>query len=423
MKAQRAVFRGMKAAMVVLFLLGAFLALSSEGNSAQANSCLECHSNAGRILSLAQPPEDNGGSCGSAPDRPYFLNFFVNRTFPDSFHGRLGCTTCHRGVATGGAVTADDMKNAHQDMIDPTTSCQSCHATIVASHQTSIHHTLAGQDKALMLRSGQENFDRLHTMRSLDCNTCHAGCGDCHVSIPQGVGGGLIQGHAFFKKPPMKETCAACHGTRAGGEFLGAVSESLPADVHFTRGMECVSCHQESLHGDGTIYDNRWSVQGLPDCANCHRRVPDTSSSVLAHQIPKHQSVSCQVCHAVAYNNCFACHSYIDDKGTYHRTPGEKLAMFKIGRNTVPGYSYSYVPVRHNPVDRQAFDFFGENLLPFFDDVPNWRTAAPHNIQRVTPQNRSCDSCHGNRTLFLTRDDLDPADARANEQVVVDRVP
>lgn len=97
--------------------------------------------------------------------------------------------------------------------------------------------------------------------------------------------------------------------------------------------------------------------------------------------------------------------------------------MFKIGRNTVPGYPYAYVPVRHNPVDRQAFDYFGENLLPFFDEYPNWKTAAPRNIQRVTPQNRTCDSCHGNRGLFLTREDLDPADARANEQVVVDRIP
>jgi thiosulfate/3-mercaptopyruvate sulfurtransferase len=423
MKRQRAVFRSLKVAMIGLSLVGLFGLYHREGNSAQANSCFDCHSNAGRLLTLAQPPEEEGGGCGSAPERPYFLNFFVNRTFLDTFHGRLGCTSCHRGNAATGSVTADDMRQAHQGMVGPTAQCAMCHASTVEIHRTSLHSTLAGQDQALRRRAGPENFDRLHAMRQMDCNQCHGGCGDCHVSIPQGVGGGLIQGHTFFKKPPMRETCAACHGTRAGGEFLGTVSESIPADVHFTQGMDCLSCHREPLHGDGVEYQSRWEVQGLPDCTNCHRGLPDFSSQVAAHMIPNHQSVSCQVCHSVAYNNCFACHSYVDENGKYHRTPGQKLAMFKIGRNTVPGYPYAYVPVRHNPVDRQAFDYFGENLLPFFDEYPNWKTAAPHNIQRVTPQNRTCDSCHGNRSLFLTQEDLDPADARANEQVVVDRIP
>ncbi|MCS6806860.1 MAG: hypothetical protein RMM98_04895 [Acidobacteriota bacterium] len=432
MHKQQPIARSMKVIVTSLCLLALFILMNVErsasfkaegSSSSQANSCFDCHSNSGRLLSLAQPPEEEGGGCGAAPDRPYFLNFFVSRTFLSSVHGRLSCTSCHGGNAATGAATAADMRAAHQGMIEPTASCRACHAATVASHQTSLHKTLAGQDQALLLRAGQQNFDRLHAMRTMDCNKCHAGCGDCHVSIPQGVGGGLIQGHTFFKKPPMKETCAACHGTRAGAEYLGTVKEGLPADVHFTKGMDCLACHKEAFHGDGIQYQSRWQVQGLPKCTDCHRALPDATSRVMAHLIPKHQTVSCQVCHAVAYNNCFTCHSFVDAQGKYRRIPQQKLVLFKIGRNTVPGYPYTYVPVRHNPIARNTFDYFGQNLLPFFDDYPNWKTAAPHNIQRVTPQNRTCGACHGNRSLFLTREDLDAADPRANEQVVVDRIP
>lgn len=313
------------------------------------------------------------------------------------------------------------MEAAHADMKEPGTQCSHCHSEVTQRHESSIHWTLAGQDRWLKRRAGsEENFHDLKPVRHNDCNTCHAGCSDCHITIPQAVGGGLISGHTFFGTPPMEDTCAVCHASRAGHEFMGQVSEGISADVHFQAGMTCLDCHEEPMHGDGNAYHSRWKVEGLPRCEDCHEPLPNAKTP--AHDAG-HTGVSCQSCHAQAYNNCFQCHASINDEGAYHRAARSKDVMFKIGRNTVPADRYEYVPVRHNPVARDAFQFFGENLLPNFDQYPTWKTASPHNIQRVTPQNQSCGSCHGNRDLFLTDDDLHPDDSKANEEVTLEEAP
>ncbi|NJN44841.1 MAG: hypothetical protein HC806_09075 [Anaerolineae bacterium] len=96
-----------------------------------------------------------------------------------------------------------------------------------------------------------------------------------------------------------------------------------------------------------------------------------------------------------------------------------------IGRNPNPNYHrpYEYVPVRHVPVDVNSYSFYGENLLPNFNLLPTWTYATPHNIQRITPQNESCTSCHGNPDIFLTIDKVAPEEVEANQSVIVDQIP
>ena len=79
--------------------------------------------------------------------------------------------------------------------------------------------------------------------------------------------------------------------------------------------------------------------------------------------------------------------------------------------------------VRHIPIARDTFAFYGDDLLPNYGDVPTWKYAVVHNIQRVTPQNQACNNCHGQRSLFLTADDVDPDELEANGAVVVESVP
>ena len=97
---------------------------------------------------------------------------------------------------------------------------------------------------------------------------------------------------------------------------------------------------------------------------------------------------------------------------------------FKIGRNPIQsGYRpWKFVPVRHVPVTEDSFSDYGENLLDDFDALPTWKYATPHTIQRITPQNESCNSCHGNADIFLTADDVTPEELRANWRVIVERV-
>jgi thiosulfate/3-mercaptopyruvate sulfurtransferase len=99
--------------------------------------------------------------------------------------------------------------------------------------------------------------------------------------------------------------------------------------------------------------------------------------------------------------------------------------MFKIGRNPLQGEDrpWTYVPVRHVPIDPDSFEYYGQNLLPNFDALPTWKYATPHNIQRITPQNETCGSCHGNAEFFLTADDVAPDELEANKDVIVEELP
>jgi thiosulfate/3-mercaptopyruvate sulfurtransferase len=79
--------------------------------------------------------------------------------------------------------------------------------------------------------------------------------------------------------------------------------------------------------------------------------------------------------------------------------------------------------VRHVPAAVTSYSFYGENLLPGFDSLPTWVYATPHNIQKETPQNASCNACHGNSEIFLTLDKVRPEEVNANQTVIVDQIP
>jgi hypothetical protein len=76
---------------------------------------------------------------------------------------------------------------------------------------------------------------------------------------------------------------------------------------------------------------------------------------------------------------------------------------FKIGLNPLQSERRpeKFVTLRHVPVDQDSFQFYVANGLTNFDKLPTWKLATPHNIQRKTPQNASCNACHGKATLFL----------------------
>jgi thiosulfate/3-mercaptopyruvate sulfurtransferase len=121
------------------------------------------------------------------------------------------------------------------------------------------------------------------------------------------------------------------------------------------------------------------------------------------------------------YKSCFSCHVALDEKGLpYYETEDSKLT-FKIGRNPIKSDDrpWDYVLVRHVPVVPDSFAFYDGYVLPDFDNAPTWKHTTPHNIRRVTAQNESCDSCHGNADLFLTADDVTPEELEANADVIV----
>jgi hypothetical protein len=137
-------------------------------------------------------------------------------------------------------------------------------------------------------------------------------------------------------------------------------------------------------------------------------------------------TLSCQVCHSVTYTSCDGCHVAVSEKSgkPYFETDATYHTFF-IGRNPTPsaGRPYEYVPVRHVPSAPDSYAFYGENLLSNFDALPTWVYSTPHNIQRDTPQNASCESCHANAEIFLTADKVRPEELAANASVIVKNPP
>jgi len=281
----------------------------------------------------------------------------------------------------------------------------------------------------------------LQTMFTNHCTSCHTTCGDCHISQPNSVGGGFVEGHVIMKTPSMSQNCTACHGSRVGSEYLGK-HEEIPGDAHFRlERMNCIDCHTgEEMHGTGepctqchavddpveqTTLENRYAGEQSPSWESCHTKMGAWDDTNQNHQIHK-DKLACQVCHSVSYTSCDGCHVAISDKtgNPFYETEGDYLTFY-IGRNPSQNYHrpYEYVILRHAPTSSDSYSFYGDNLLPNFNAISTWVYATPHNIQKNTPQNESCNACHGNADIYLTIDKVKPEEVEANQSVVVDQIP
>ena len=375
-----------------------------------------------------------------APLEPWEKVLIDLEKYPSTVHGQIACADCH------GGAQASDKETAHTDLIanpseGPGSPCGECHPDMAVAFPNSLHATQRGYWTTLDARSTPENHAALETMFGNHCASCHTTCGDCHVSRPSSVGGGLLSGHVFEKTPPMTDVCTACHGSRVGNEFLGK-HEGIPGDVHFREGrMNCVDCHTgHEMHGQPSDCaachpgpeeaalappDHRYSGVQFPTCESCHPAATTGQDGLEMHQAHG-GDLSCQVCHSVTYTSCDGCHVAISDTTgqPFYKSEGD-YPTFLIGRNSLQSYQrpYAFVPVRHVPIDPDSYAFYGEDLLSNFDALPTWVYATPHNIQLKTPQAETCNACHGNPALFLTADKVAPEELEANRNIIIETVP
>ena len=353
--------------------------------------------------------------------------FFDNEAYFEDTHSNLGCITCH-----GGTSGTDEMEAAHEGVVrdpDATETCAMCHAETVEAATDSLHWDLEGYMTVLQERSDEEHMPQLMEAYDNHCAGCHTSCGQCHVSRPTSGGGGLLDGHVFKKTPPPYTTCTGCHGSRIENEYKGKNTDEednrYPADVHYNPGgMHCNDCHSaDELHGVTGDFEHRYDGAALPSCSGegCHEEI---DSEIPQHSDGHLAQLSCQVCHTTAYKSCYNCHVEQSDEGVPFFKIDESQMGFQIGLNTIRSADrpWKYVPVRHVPIARDSFSYYGEDLLPNFDSRPTWTFATPHAIQRVTPQNQACD-CHSDLSLFLTADDVNPDELTANQAVIVSEIP
>ncbi len=344
-----------------------------------------------------------------------------NEEFAETIHGEMGCVTCH----SGNGMT-DDKEQAHVDMRrEPIAAeaCNQCH-TDVHNDANSLHSTLRGYKTVLEQRASAETLPQImEEAFGNHCESCHTSCGQCHVSRPTNLGGGLTAGHQFKKIPPMNLTCTGCHGSRLDMEYKGK-NEGIPADVHWTKGgLPCFACHTANeMHGNLDYEANhRYDGPPNPVCTDCHPDVLE-SADFMEHRAVHTDKLACQVCHATEYKNCYSCHVQKSDEGVPYFKIEPSVMDVKIGYNPRQSEErpWKWVVLRHVPIDPDTFEYYGDNLLPNFDSLPTWVYATPHTIQRRTPQTEACTNCHGNSELFLTKDDLLPYEIEANKDVVVD---
>jgi thiosulfate/3-mercaptopyruvate sulfurtransferase len=346
--------------------------------------------------------------------------------FLSSIHNQQNCIGCH-----GGMPGTDDKQAAHQGVVrDPTLAdagpCTTCHSKEAQLAESSLHYTINGY-KTVMAARGMDFQDPM-AQQAFDnhCSSCHATCGECHISRPRSADGGLLAGHEVKKVASITNTCLACHGGRVGPEYQGK-NQGVKGDVHWLKGgMPCVQCHPVAdLHGDGTEYAHRFDGPVSPSCTDCHPDVSGGQDGVTQHAVHE-AKVACQVCHSAGpYKSCFNCHVGLDEEGlTYFKTDPSQMT-FKIGRNPLKSDErpWDYVLVRHVPTARDTFAFYGQDLLPGYDSVPTWKYAPVHNIRRSTPQNEECNNCHGNAAIFLSAADVPEDELEANKDVIVEEVP
>ena len=125
------------------------------------------------------------------------------------------------------------------------------------------------------------------------CNTCHAGCLDCHFA-PQ-----ADQPHRF-SKTPKSESCSGfgrssiCHSgsmeSRRGETYVGgdyAIPSGMASDVHYKNNIHCIDCHAIGKKGMG-------DMQRKADCQDCHMAIEE------AHAKGIHKNLDCAACHVNA---------------------------------------------------------------------------------------------------------------------------
>jgi hypothetical protein len=360
---------------------------------------------------------------------------YVSEDFLITTHGTISCVSCHNGNSN-----ASDKNEAHVGLIavpsdSATIYCDGCHGNTVANNESSLHRTQNGYYTLFEKRAGfdlRTNPDIVEEFNK-ECGTCHTTCGQCHVSRPQSVDAGFVNGHVFRETPHMTNNCTACHGSRVGAEYLGQ-NEGFRSDVHWLpNGKRCEFCHEGStLHGNGTLLETRYDERNTmaARCEECHE---DAKIANLYHEqhwqraetSPTIPHLSCQVCHSQDYKNCNECH-----------TGGSGIAepsyiTYKIGKNPIQSQSrpYDYVVVRHIPIAPDTYASWGVASLANYDSEPTWKYATPHNIQRWTARTDTTNgqqcwsNCHNNwveeLTTYLRNEDLKDYELEANKDVVI----
>jgi hypothetical protein len=199
----------------------------------------------------------------------------VDADFLEDVHAAPGCISCH-----GGTPEVIDKAKAHTGLkakasAQPEQSCGTCHVGVVEDARDSSHRMQWCYQSVLEARGADFTNPELVTAYNTHCTKCHADCGDCHISRPSALEGGLIAGHEVKRVASVFVTCGGCHSARINDEYKG-VHEGIPADLHWEQeGMPCTECHGIEQFHDGEHGSTRYTTtSGSMSCTwrRCNAR-------------------------------------------------------------------------------------------------------------------------------------------------------
>lgn len=442
----------------VLIICGALSACLPQRDSSTAevtqkmvqkdsSNCIICHGNKGFLeenrkqflaLETASGEEHSAGeeSEEEAPTAAQLAaGLFVDSEVMGA-HGELACLDCHSKPQGDATTPTWHVKIQTDPTADGGEVCASCHGQdMIDSFKASLHFTMNGVAKGLCERleqtpEAQPLFDDVfyEPQMYMGCNTCHATCGQCHVSNPNIVGGGLLNSHSFGK-PEAESSCNPCHYENS--EY------HLEVDVHATKhNMSCVDCHTDPVefHGrpvselkEGKLHYKgpESNETGLiePDmksgivqvtCVQCHE---DKTQNHPVEGVDHFSKMECFACHTMPYANCFGCHDgekpeYI---GAWGNGDPDTLNV-KLGLSIPADPTSKLTTLNHVGMTEGAF---GEGAPVVDTQNPEtkamWKPFAAHFIttkpfvsDAAKASGNTCDNCHdGNLDIFLRVENLD----------------
>lgn len=198
----------------------------------------------------------------------------------------------------------------------------------------------------------------------LTCNSCHAKtCDRCHKVEKEGIPAYSV------KQAKSMENCLSCHAREKA--LLGVIKKGEIKDVHFSKGMECMSCHTaREIHGDGKRYVSMREPGAMDvNCEKCHQK-----PATISHKIHK-DKLDCTACHVRQVITCANCHM-----DTFIKT-GKKMKIPL--RNWVFLINYNGKVVSGNI---QTFVVNKNQTFVVY---------APYFSHHVVKPGRNCEECHG----------------------------
>lgn len=248
----------------------------------------------------------------------------------NGYQGPKTCETCHRGKAKeflGTVHWKHASKVDHVDNLNPDEEY---------GMKNRIYTMCNGNDIVNNLKEVPPNA--LGKTKFAGCNTCHPGdhasdvgstgpaaeqaidCLICHSSkydfskrkATKDKNGTVLmtqdrsaEAAAHVGRPAIKN-CMACHEAAGGGAMIKrGFSMARDMEVHVSKGIICIDCHQVKNHKFPTGRDpNNWAHDGIyMTCVGeCHGEKPHKDADYNRHTA----KIACQTCHIPKTGGAFA---------------------------------------------------------------------------------------------------------------------